>query len=165
MTAALAKAEIAAPLPAQVDERAEAFHRLEEELTAARKTAKEAQEKLCAKESELIDLVRNYGGPHATKSKILHGILWEMVATFSQYTTLDGAAVDRFREALITSKQTRLLKKIFSEDVRWTMNAAAASEIVKTQKMSAKLMALLLQCTVTQDRKPSLDVRTKSKTA
>jgi hypothetical protein len=165
MTAALAKPALTAPLPAEIDERAEAFHKLEEELIAAKKTAKDAQEKVSAKELELIELVRACGSPHHEKSKILHGILWEMMATFAQYRTLDGAAVDRFRNALVEAKQTRILKKIFRQDIRWTIEASGLDEVVKTGKLSAKLMSLLLQCTVTQDKKPSLDVRLKKKTA
>ena len=154
--------KIEAPLPAEVDSRAEYFHQLELDLEEARKEVAATQKELAVKEQALIDLVRECGGPHATKSKILHGILWEMVATFSQYSTQDSAAVERFRLALIDSKQTRLLKKIFKADVRYTMQTGAA-EIVKTEKLSPKLMSLLLQCTVTQDRKPSLDVRQKKK--
>lgn len=162
MTAALSQAKIEAPLPADIDDRADLFRELQTKLDEARAEVKAAQEKLTANEIELIELVRSFGGPHATKSKILHGIIYEMVATFSQYTTQDSAAVERFRQALIESKQTRLLKKIFKSDIRWTMQSSAA-EIVKNEKLSPKLMALLLQCTVTQDRKPTLDVRPKKK--
>lgn len=164
MTAALAKPEIKAPLPADVDERAEAFHKLEEKLVKAKAEQKSAQENLTASESELIALVRSFGGPHATKSKILHGIIWEMVATFAQYSTTDNGAIERFRLALVEAGLTRLMKKIFKEESRWTMLSSAA-EIVKNEKLSPRLMALLLQCTVTGDKKPSLDVRMKKKSA
>lgn len=161
MTTALSQLQAPeAPMPAEVDTRAESFHQLELELGEARQKLTAAQKLLTAREAELIDLVRSCGGPHAQKSKIVHGIVWEMVATFAQYTVQDSAAVERFRQALVEKKQTRLLKKIFRADVRWTMQAGAA-EIVKTEKLSPKLMALLLQCTVTQDKKPSLDVRPK----
>jgi len=161
MTAALASAK-PSPLPAEIDTRAEEFDRLEKDLAVAREKAKSAQVLVTTKEQELIDLVRESGGPHAQKSKILHGIVWEMIATFSQYTTQDAAAVERFRQALIKAGKTRLMKKIFTADTRYTMQSSAA-EIVKTEKLSPKLMGLLLQCSVTQDKKPSLDVRQKKK--
>lgn len=151
-----------APRPAEVDERAAAFYKLGNELVAARVKLTDVQKLVSEKELELIDLVRSCGGPHAQKSKIVHGIVWEMVATFAQYTTQDSAAVERFRLALVAAKKTRLLKKIFSADIRWTMKTGAA-EIVKTEKLTPKLMGLLLQCSVTQDKKPSLDVRPKKK--
>ena len=165
MTSAVAQIEKATvPLPAEIDERAETFHQLELDIESANAKIGELRKELAAKELMLIELVRSHGGPHATKSKILHGIVWEMVATFSQYTTQDSAAIERFRQALIAAKQTRLMKKIFKADVRWTMQASAA-EIVKAEKLSPRLMALLLQCSVTQDKKPSLDVRPKKKPA
>lgn len=161
MTAAIAKVAL---LPAQVDSAAEDFRELELKLVAAKKKYQDAQKELGDRERGLIELVSATGGPHAQKSKILHGIVWEIVATFSQYTTQDSAAVERFRQALVAAKQTRLLKKIFKGDVRWTMQSGA-EEIVKTEKLSPRLMALLLQCSVTADKKPSLDVRQKKKPA
>jgi len=147
-----------APMPMEVDSRAEYFYQLKLELEKANTEIGALRKEIAAKEAELIELVSACGGPHAQKAKILHGIVWEIVAIFSQYTTQDAAAVERFREALVKTKQTRLLKKIFEASTRWTMKASAA-EIVKTEKLSPKLMALLLQCQVTQDKKPSLDVR------
>lgn len=152
------------PLPPAVDEIAELYHQFELDLAEAKKKYTEAQQALADRECDLIELVRKFGGPHATKSKILHGIVWEMIATFSQYTMQDSAAIERFRLALVEAKQTRLMKKIFRADTRWTMQTGAA-EIVKAEKISPRLMALLLQCSVTQDRKPSLDVREKKKPA
>jgi len=152
------------PLPAEVDIRAEAFHRIEVELEEKTAAIAMLKKQLSEHEFELIDLVRNFGGPHAQKSKILHGIAWEMIATFSQFTTLDTAAVERFRLALVKAKKVRLLKRIFTADTRYRFSSSAA-EIVKTQTLSPKLMALLLQCWVTGDKKPSLDVRSKKKPA
>jgi hypothetical protein len=162
MTAAVAQIPKKAPMPVDVDERAEQFHQLELDLEEAQKKSKEAQKAVTEKELELVELVRAYGGPHATKSKILHGIAWEMVATFAQYSTLDAAAVERFRTALVEAGQSRLMKKLFTESTRWNLNGDAA-EVVKTEKLSAKLLGLLIQCTVTGDKKPSLDVRPKKK--
>ncbi len=153
-----------APLPAEVDEQAEEFHQLGVDMLKAAELLNTARKVFSARELELIELVRASGGPHAQKSKILHGIVWEMVATFSHYTTQDNAAVERFRLALVKAGKTRLMKNIFSTDVRYTLKASAA-EIVKAEKLSPTEMTLLLQCSVTQDKKPSLDVRPKKKPA
>lgn len=164
MTAAAAQLAKPAPLPADVDSRAEEVCELELTLSGARARIAVLQKEFSAKQQELIDLVSAHGGPHAQKSKILHGIVWEMLVTFAQYTTQDAAAVERFRLALVKAKKTRLMKKIFRSDVRWTMQSSAA-EIVKTEQLTPTLMSLLLQCSVTQDKKPSLDVRRKKKPA
>lgn len=155
---------LSAPTPAEVDKRAEDFREMTLELEKASQEVRVFQALLAEKQSALIELVKNCGGPHAQKSKILHGVVWEMVATFSQYTTQDAAAIERFRLALVRAKKTKLLKRIFQADTRWTMKASAA-ELVRNEKLTPTLMALLLQCSVTQDRKPSLDVRQKKKPA
>lgn len=163
-SAEMSKLDGKAPMPAELDARAEAFHQLDLDLEAAKKKIEETRKQVADQETALIELVRLCGGPHAQKSKILHGIVWEIVATFGQYTTQDSAAIERFRQGLVKAKKTRLLKKIFTADVRWTLLASAA-EIVKTEKLSPTLMSLLLQCSVTGDKKPSLDVRPKKKPA
>lgn len=160
MTAALAQQ--VAPLPLEVDHSAEGFHQLETHLAEAKTKFDEAQKQLADRKEELIAMVREFGGPHREKSKILHGIVWEIMATFGQHTAQDAAAIERFRLALTKAKKTRVLKKLFTKDVRWTMNAGAA-QIAAAEKLSPKLMALLLQCSDTQDKKPTLDVRPKKK--
>jgi len=157
-----------APLPADVDERAEQYHDLEEALAKAKLAVAEAGKHLADRQAELIELVKSFGGAHAKKSKILHGIVWEMVATFGSFTCEDAAAVERFRLALVAQKKGPLLKKLFDRSVRWTMKAGAA-EILKaeTERFSprprAELLGLLLMCSITADKKPSLDVRQKKK--
>jgi hypothetical protein len=147
----------AAPSPAEIDLKAVAYTLLEEELRRAKADLADAAKPLSDFKLELIDLVRNCGGAHAEKSKILHGVAWELMATFGQGTTRDAAAIERLRLAL---KKARLLKRLFQQDVRWTFKAASA-EVVKREKLSAPLMRSLLLCFVTSDRTPTLDVRKK----
>ena len=152
---------------AEIDLKAIEFHELETRLEDAKAESKQklqaAGEPFFKLQKELIEWVRICGGAHHEKSKILHGILWEMMATFGQSTSQDTAAIERLRLALVKAKQARLLKKLFQKDVRWTLKAAASS-IIKGEKLSAKLMGLVLECSVTVDRTPTLDVR-KKKTA
>lgn len=164
MTSALAEFPNRLVAPDVIDDHAEAFHQLELDLEESRKQTKAAQKLLSDREAELIYLVRRFGGSHAQKSKILHGIVWEMVATFSQYTVQDAAAVERFRQELVKAKKTQLMKKLFQCDVRWTMRSGAA-EIIRGEKLPPRLLAMLALCSDTQDKKPSLDVRQKKKTA
>lgn len=165
---AAATATIKAPLPADVDAQADAFHQLELEIGEAKKKLLESQKQLNAREAELIELVRSFGGPHATKSKILHGMLWELVATFAKFSTQDSGAVERFRQALVTAKKGRLLKKLFDRDVRWTMKTGAG-QILAAEELSprikAELLGMLMLCSTEKDKAPSLDVRKKNKTA
>jgi hypothetical protein len=154
------------PMPAEVDARAQEFSDLEKAIAKLNVDLQASRRELTAKESALIDLVRSFGGPHAAKSKIVHGIVWEIIATFAQYTTQDAAAVERFRLALVDAKKGRLLKKLFDRDVRWTMKAGAGQVLAAetlSPKLKSELLGLLLLCSSTQDKKPSLDVRQKKK--
>lgn len=150
----------AAPRPEEVDSRAIEFNDLEKALTVAMANAADAAAPLKALQIILVDWVRHFGSSHAEKSKILHGILWEMMATFGQASTQDAAAVERLRLALVKAKKARLLKKLFIKETRWKFNSGAM-EVIKGEKLSAPQMSLVLQCFDTQDRTPRLDVRLK----
>jgi len=153
----------AAPSPAEIDLRALEFHALERKWEEAKTGVVSAAEPLFKLKQELIDLVAACGGPHHEKSKILHGILWELMATFGQSIVQDAAGVERLRLALVKAKQVRLLKKLFRKDVRWSFQSGAAV-VIKGEKISPKIKGLLLDCFVASDRTPTLDVR-KKKTA
>jgi hypothetical protein len=150
----------AAPSPAEIDLLAFRFQALEECWNEAKAGVATAAEPLGKLKQELIDLVRACGGSHKEKSKILHGILWELMATFGQSTTQDAAAIERLRLALVKAKQARLLKKLFRKEISWRFESSAAT-IIRGEKLSAKLMSLVLECSVTTDRTPTLDVRKK----
>jgi hypothetical protein len=105
----------------------------------------------------LVDLVRNFGSVHAEKSRLLHGITFEMMAMFGSSVTIDAAAVERFRLALLESGQSRLLKRVFQRDERWTMSPQAAT-IIKGEKLSDALLAIFSQCEVVRQKSPSLVV-------
>lgn len=155
-----------APKPDAIDEFAVEFDRLDRELTKAQDAVKEAAKPVAVLRSELIGLVRKFGGPHGKSSKLLHGISWEMMGTYGKTTVTDNAAIERFRVALQRRHKTVLLKKLFTQDVRYTFSSKAM-EIIKAEKkpLTPKLMALLLMCFDTDDCAPKLDVRPKKKAA
>lgn len=149
------------PTPAEIDEKAKQYNVLKDKLLEATLAAKEAQVPLDTLKTELIELVRNFGSQHAEKSKLLHGIKQEIMGTFGMQLIYDGAAVERFRLALQEAKQTRLLKKVFQQSIRWTINPEA-SVIIKGEKLSKPLLAAYSQCEVMKAITPSLKVREKS---
>ena len=118
-----------APTPAEVDEKAARYYRLKEALDAATEKAKLLCLPLATFKEELIQLVRDFGSAHAEKSRVLHGITSEMMVTFGSSVMIDAAAVERFRLALLEANQSRLLKKIFTKDIRFTMSPEAATII------------------------------------
>jgi hypothetical protein len=149
-----------APMPAEVDTLSEEFTKLKDEVFTAVLAQRDAQAKLDEKKLALIQLVSEHGSVHGEKSKLLHGIVWEIMASFGQYTKQDSAAIERLRQALVKAKKARLLGKLFKKDVRWTFDAKGM-EVVKNEKLTPKLMALLLMCSVTEDKTPTVDVRKK----
>jgi hypothetical protein len=155
-----------APKPDAIDEFAAEFDRLDRELTAAEEAVKNAAKPVATLKAELIELVRRFGGPHGKSSKLMHGIAWELMGTFGKTTVTDNAAVERFRLALQRRRKTALLKKLFTQDVRYSFSSQAM-EIIKAEKkpLTPKLMGLLLMCFDTNDCAPRLDVRPKKKAA
>src|SRR5438477_7579317 len=107
---------------------------------------------------ELICLVEEFGSAHAEKSKLLHGITHEILATFGVSTSLDAAAVERFAQALRIAKQTKLLSRIFEQTTRYTLRPDAGS-IIRAVTLPKVHLALFAQCQVSKPRTPTLKVR------
>jgi hypothetical protein len=149
---------MSAPTPAEVDQKAEQYFVLRAALDDATAQAKLRTIPLVQLKSELVEIVSAYGSCHVEKSKILHGVSAEMVATFGQSVTIDAAAVERFRAGLIESSQTRLLKRVFEQTIRWTLRPEA-SAIVRGDKLSKALQGLYAEVEVIKPLAPSLTVR------
>jgi hypothetical protein len=106
----------------------------------------------------VVFLVEEFGSVQAKKSKLLHGIQYEIMATFGMSTSIDAAAAERFAIALRDAKQTQLLNRIFDQQIRYTL-AADASSIIRSVELPKPLLALFSQCQVTRPRTPTLKVR------
>jgi len=150
--------------PAEIDLHAKQYLELQGKLDALEKARVEIKNQLELKADYLKDLVLKLGGSHAEKSKIIFGVDYELMCTKSQYTWIDSAAVETFRDALRKSKQARLLNKVFEKTIRWNLKSEA-SDIVRGSKLTTKLQALWAKCIVLKDRNPSLTVRAKEKAA
>ena len=109
------------PSPAEVDELALEFSRLESRVSEAYRVADELDQPREAFEERLVLLVEEWGSPHATKSKLLTGASSELLATFGSTRSIDAAAVEAFRVTLKTAGQTRILAKIFEQCVSWRL--------------------------------------------
>ena len=153
------------PNAEQIDEYAEEYHRLDEVLAAAKaefeKVKKAEGAELNKLHVALIELVRSFGGKHAEKSKILHGIAWELMATFGQSHGIDSTAVERLRLALKDAGKTKLLKKLFTEEKSYRL-ADNAAEILKAEgKLPDDLAMAALACFTFTPSTPRLEVRPK----
>jgi hypothetical protein len=152
---------MAAPTPVEVDKKAARYYALKDALDRATEEAKLRCLPLVELKKELIDLVRDFGSVRAEKSFFLHEITQEMLVTFGSSASIDAPAVERFRLAMIESNQSRLLKRVFRKDERWTMMPQAAA-IIKGEKLSDALLAIFSQCEVVKPNSPVLKVREKA---
>jgi hypothetical protein len=156
------------PAPTEVDELAREMLELKGKVSTIDENARQEKEPLEKKLGELkksaSGLLREFGSSHAEKSRILHGIAYEIMGTFGTSTSIDAAAVEVFRQALVKAKQARLLKRVFEKTVRWSPVQGWA-EIIRGTKLPAKLLALYARCQVTSDRAPTITPREKEKAA
>jgi hypothetical protein len=158
---------VESPNAEQIDEHAQKYKRLEKALdeakiayAAVRKAEGAQLDKL---HLELIDLVRTFGGKHAEKSKILHGIEWELMATFGESHGIDATAVERLRLLLKDAKLTRLLKKLFTEEKSWRLAPNAAELLRAEGKLPDEIAIAALACFTFTPRTPQLDVRARKR--
>jgi hypothetical protein len=161
------------PLTAsQVEELGEEYLQLESDIGEIKKKATEEITALASRSEEirnkLIAQVWHYGGAHAEKSKLLYGIKLEVMGTFGMSSTVDAAAVEEFRLALVEEKQSRLLKRIFEKTIRWTLSPHASIFLRaehEAGKLSNRLFMLFAKCTVSKPQSPRLVVRPREKAA
>ena len=111
------------PSAVEIDRLAVQFLDLEKKVDQAYKIAVELDEPYERLKEQLIDVVEEFGSMHAEKSKLLHGTRYEIMATFGMSTSIDAAAAERFAIALRDAKQTRLLNRIFDQQIRYTLTA------------------------------------------
>ena len=158
MTATLAARLDTPPTAVDIDRLAVQFLELEQKVDDAYKIATALDAPHEKMKEELIDLVEEFGSAHAEKSKLLHGITHEILATFGVSTSIDAAAVERFAQALRIAKQTKLLSRIFEQTTRYTLRPDAGS-IIRAVALPKAQLALFSQCQVTKPRTPTLKVR------
>jgi hypothetical protein len=153
-----------APNPAEIDKLSKEYLELKEKLFTAQLAATDISQQMTLKAELLRDMVSKFGSAKGEKSKLLHGLEYEVMATFGQTVSIDAAAVETFRDALKQAKQARLLGKLFEKTIRWTLNPEA-SKIVRSSTLSKKLSDLFAKCEVVKPITPKLQVRLKEKAA
>lgn len=158
----------APPTPAEVEAMALEYHQLGEKILAITNKCKEDLAPHLKRTEELRDQMlkelREFGSAHAEKSKLLHGLEFEVLGTFGSTTTLDGAAVETFRRELVKEKKTRVLARVFRKAIRWTL-ADTALAFLRSEHEAGKfpdsLYALFARCSVPKELTPRLVVRLK----
>jgi len=107
---------------------------------------------------QLIDLVDEFGQAYADKSKLLHGLRFEVMGTFATSMSIDAAAVQRFAEQMRMAKYSKLFNRIFDAKLRYSLSPDATT-IIRSAALPKHLLALYAACQVTKPRTPTLKVR------
>ena len=152
------------PTPAELDTLAEEYNAAREMYLQSTLATKDLQQQMELRADKLKEAVKLFGQQYAEKSKLLHGVKFEIMCSYAQTSAIDAVAVEQFRGELQKAKQTRLLGKMFEKSVRYTLRSQA-SEIVRGEKLTAKLRSLWARCIVLKDIAPKLTVREKEKAA
>jgi hypothetical protein len=171
-TAAKSAPKAAPPLPAEVEQLAKEYRRLEKKIAAIAKKAGDQAAPHKARLDEIWDTllgqVREFGSVHAEKSKLLYGVKLEVMATFGSSTATDAAAVETFRLALVEADQSRVMGHVFEKSIRWTLSPEAASFLRKEHdegNFPDALFVLYARCSVPRELTPKLVVRERTKAA
>ena len=149
------------PSPVEIDQAAKEYRELEQKYKTAKAASIEAENQLEIKAELLKGMVAKFGGPHATKAKILHGAAFELMCSYGQYSSIDPVAVENLRATLVKTKQRRILNKLLEKTVRWTLRSES-SVMMRASELSTKIAGMLAKCIVLKDRNPSLTVREKA---
>jgi hypothetical protein len=155
-----AKALQSVPSAAEIDALAILYNEEQVKVLDAILATRAAQKALEDTKDKCVELVRKFGSAHAQKSKLVHGLKWEIMGTFGASTSIDAAAVERLRVNLQESKQTRLLKRLFESSTRWVLKSTARAEILKPG-VGDDVRAAFAVCEVTKDNSPKIEARLK----
>lgn len=152
---------IPAPSRNRIDELSQEYLALKDRRAKADLEVRAIAREIEAKGALLLDLVERHGSAHAEKSKLLHGVGFEVMATFGQVVSIDGAAVEAFRAAAGDELKPAQFRQVFEQAISYRLLSSAA-EFIRTNKLSRKLKALYAACQVVKDKSPTLTVREKN---
>ena len=158
--AAASKALLVLPSPAEVDELCIQYDKEGQKVLDCVLATREAQKFLDDTKQKIVELAKQFGSVHASKSKLLHGRKWEAMLTEGTSTSIDAAAVETLRLDLVAQKKTRILKRLFESATRWTLKSTARAEILKPD-IGDDVRANFAACEVTKPSTPKLEVREK----
>jgi hypothetical protein len=152
-----------APTPQQIDTLAEDYNSLDQRLdhiqAEADKFAKEPREKLAKLAAELKELVASFGSVHETKSKLLTGMLWEMMLTTSSSVSIENVAVERMLAwAKGDKKKKEIIESLFTPVTRWDLTPNA-TVIIQAPGIPAQAKKLFAACLKITPNQPRLKVR------
>jgi hypothetical protein len=126
---------------------------LEKQLALATETEPK-RERLAELSEKLRAWCVDFGSAHEKKSKLLVGLLFEVMTTVSSSSSLDQAAVDVFLRACQKAKALRVFRKIFEHVSYWRPRPQADQVSRGAGMLTGALAKKLMACTIV-DTKPA----------
>lgn len=155
------------PTPQEIDEAAKQYCDLEKQIddvwVEAKKKIEPLNDCLAPLGEKLKAWGEKFGGAHATKSKLLTGLAYEVMTTVSSSTSLDQAVVGSFLEACKKAGQSRIFRKLF--DTLTVYRSKPGADQVARADLAPRLAVAFMRCFITKTNATRMEVRPRKLSA
>jgi hypothetical protein len=153
--------ELKLPTPAEIDEAAKEYCELQQQIDdlilEMRKKVEPLNQKLVPLAEKLKAWADQFGGAHATKSKLLTGLAYEVMTTVSSSTSLDQAAAGVFLKACKKAGVTKIFGRLF--ETLTVYRSRPDADQVARKDLTPKLALEFMKCFITKSNAPRMEVR------
>jgi hypothetical protein len=154
---------VKAPTPAQVDALVNEYAQAQSDAAAAATAAAVAAGLSDEVKQRLVAMVKTFGFRHTEKSLRLAGNHNRATITTGTRTTVDAAAVEKFRTYLGKQELTEISGRFFVEHVSYSL-VEGPQEVLKTlslgKRIRDKAASLIALCFQIKTNAPSLKIET-----
>jgi hypothetical protein len=151
------------PTPQEIDEAAKEYCDLEKQIDdlylESRKKIEPLNERLKPLGEKLKTWGQEFGGAHASKSKLLTGLAYEVMTTVASSTSLDQAVVSVFLEACKKAGKSRIFAKLF--DTLTVYRTQPAADQTARTELTPRLALAFSRCFITKTQAPRMEVRSR----
>lgn len=154
------------PTPAEIDEAAKEYCELATKVSRMEAEASIAtrplRDRMTALGEKLKAWGEQFGGAHATKSKLLTGLAYEVMTTVSSSASLDQAAAGVFFEACKKAGVTKIFGRLF--ETLTTYRPRPEADQVARKELPARLAVAFMRCFLTKTHATLMKVRPRKLT-
>lgn len=155
------------PTPAEIDEAAKEYCKLDQEIANLRAETSTKIAPLMERQKPLEEKLKawadQFGGAHATKSKLLTGLAYEVMTTVSSSTSLDQAAAGVFLDACKKAGVSRIFSRLF-ETLTMYRSRPEADQVAR-KELPTRLAVAFMRCFITKTNAPRMEVRLRKAAA
>jgi hypothetical protein len=149
------------PTPQEIDDAAKQYCELEQQIDDEHLALRKKIEPLNARLKPLAEKLKawgeEFGGVHATKSKLLTGLAYEVMTTAASSTSLDQAAAGLFYEVCKKVGKSRIFGRLF-ETLTVYRSQPGADQVARTE-LTPRLALAFARCFITKSQATRMEVR------